>query len=75
MKILIKRFSKHKYLETYTVEERRKMWPAVKALRSKHINHCRFLENRRILLEHMPKQESKLRRNRDMAFGILGTNS
>lgn len=44
-----------KYLEEFTTEERRKMWPATRALQERHIKNCNFLVNREKLLEYMPK--------------------
>lgn len=44
-----------KCLEDYSIEERRRMWPAARPLAAEHIANCRLVENRAALLELMPK--------------------
>lgn len=44
-----------KYLEDYTIEERRKMWPPAAELQERHIQNCKLVVNREKLLELLPK--------------------
>jgi len=42
-------------LEDLTVEQRRAKWPPAKPLQHQHLRHCRLVEDRDVMLEHMPK--------------------
>ena len=55
---IVRRIMGLRCLEDYTIEERRKMWPEAMPLKAKHICNCKMLENREIMLEHMPKNST-----------------
>lgn len=44
-----------RYIEDYTTEERRAMWPPAVELQERHIKNCRLVVNREKLLELLPK--------------------
>jgi spermidine synthase len=54
-KKLIRKLSGLSCLEDLTVEQRRAMWPPAIPLEGKHLRNCRLIENRDMMLEHMPK--------------------
>jgi hypothetical protein len=55
VKKLVRRVSGLGCMEDLTVDQRRAMWPPAKSLADKHIRNCRLVENRDVMLEHMPK--------------------
>ena len=42
-------------LEKLTVQQRRDLWPPAKRLQERHVRNCRLVENRRRMLELLPK--------------------
>ena len=55
VKKLVRKVSGLGCIEDLTVDQRRAMWPPAKALLDQHIRNCRLVENRDVMLEHMPK--------------------
>jgi len=55
LKKLVRKLSGLSCIEDLTVDQRRAMWPPAKALQDKHLRNCRFVANRDVMLEHMPK--------------------
>lgn len=55
LKKLTRRLSGLSCLEDLTAEQRRAMWPPAAALQDKHLRNCRLVENRDVMLMHMPK--------------------
>lgn len=55
LKKLVRRVSGLGCIEDLSADQRRAMWPPARALSDKHIRNCRLVENRDVMLEHMPK--------------------
>jgi len=55
LKKLARKLSGLSCLEDLTVDQRRTMWPPARSLEAKHLRNCRLLQNRDVMLEHMPK--------------------
>ncbi len=56
LKRIVRRVSGRGSYETLTVEQRRALWPPAKALGDRHLQNCRMLADREVMLEHMPKR-------------------
>jgi len=55
LKKLVRKLSGLSTLDDLTVAQRRDMWPPASPLQEKHLRNCRLVENRHVMLEHMPK--------------------
>lgn len=55
LKKLVRKLTGLSGVEDLTVDQRRAMWPPAKSLADRHIRNCRLVENRDVMLEHLPK--------------------